>query len=330
MNTKILAALKVLKYETSDLYLGEEVAETTALEPLEFHRDYVSKNIPVIIRGGCKQWPAVKKWSASYFRHTIGHKTISVAVTPNGLADGISKDDKGDEYFVTPCEIDMTVNKFLDCLEQKREKFIPYIQRQNSNLRTDFPELLPEVDSDIAFASEAFNKKPDAVNFWMGDERAVTSMHKDPYENIYCVIDGHKDFILIPPTDLPFVPCKMYPQAGFKQSEDNWQIVPIRTSNEKERSGYNRIEDDEFDVSKGLPWVSIDPLSPDYTQYPEYKNAHKYHVRLNKGDCLYLPSLWFHHVRQSHGCIAVNYWYDMEFDIKYCYYKMLEKLCAKY
>lgn len=73
-----------------------------------------------------------------------------------------------------------------------------------------------------------------------------------------------------------------------------------------------------------------DPLNPDYALYPEFKRAHKYQVRLNKGDCLYLPSLWFHHVTQSHGCIAVNYWYDMEFDIKYCYFRMLEKLCGKY
>lgn len=56
-----------------------------------------------------------------------------------------------------------------------RENYIQYIQKQNSNLTLDFPELLPDVFSDIPFASKAFNKKPDAVNFWMGDKRAVTS-----------------------------------------------------------------------------------------------------------------------------------------------------------
>lgn len=70
-----------------------------------------------------------------------------------------------------------------------------------------------------------------------------------------------------------------------------------------------------------------DPKQPDYKKYPQFTKAHRYHVKLRKGDCLYLPSLWFHHVTQSHGCIAVNYWYDMDFDIKYCYFKMLEKMC---
>ena len=32
---------------------------------------------------------------------------------------------------------------------------------------------------------------------------------------------------------------------------------------------------------------------------------------------LYLPSLWFYHVRQLHGCIMDNFWYDMQFDARY-------------
>ena len=52
---------------------------------------------------------------------------------------------------------------------------------------------VPELD----WAREAFDQSPDAVNFWMGDQRAVTSMHKDPYENIYCVVRGHKVSLII-------------------------------------------------------------------------------------------------------------------------------------
>lgn len=62
-----------------------------------------------------------------------------------------------------------------------RDDVIPYIQRQNSNLTEDFPELVQDVKSHISFASVAFNKKPDAVNFWMGDERAVTSSENIRY-----------------------------------------------------------------------------------------------------------------------------------------------------
>ncbi|XP_042487687.1 uncharacterized protein LOC122067912 [Macadamia integrifolia] len=42
------------------------------------------------------------------------------------------------------------------------------------------------------------------------------------------------------------------------------------------------------------------------------------------------PSTWFHHVRQSPDdrglTIAINYWYDMQFDIKYAYFNFLQSI----
>lgn len=53
-------------------------------------------------------------------------------------------------------------------------------------------------------------------------------MHKDPYENIYCVISGYKDFILIPPVDLHCVTRKKYPSAVYKTDDNgDMQIVPL-------------------------------------------------------------------------------------------------------
>lgn len=98
---------------------------------------------------------------------------------------------------------------------------VHYIQRQNSNLTQDFPELVDDLDySLLTFAKLAFNKEPDAANFWIGDSRAITSMHKDPYENIYCVISGYKDFILIPPTDVHLIPRKTY-QSAIYETDDH-------------------------------------------------------------------------------------------------------------
>jgi len=61
-----------------------------------------------------------------------------------------------------------------------------------------------------------------------------------------------------------------------------------------------------------VPWVAVDPLSPDYDKYPSYRFANELKVTLYPGDLFYLPSLWFHHVQQTKETIAVNFWYDME------------------
>ena len=50
-------------------------------------------------------------------------------------------------------------------------------------------------------------------------------MHKDPYENIYCVISGYKDFILIPPVDLHNVPRQKYPSASYKFDKNKKLII---------------------------------------------------------------------------------------------------------
>ncbi|KAF2880754.1 hypothetical protein ILUMI_25426 [Ignelater luminosus] len=349
---KFKNALEVLKEESHDLLhfhsLVPEVYINDQTWVWNFYRNYISKNMPVIIKNGCKDWPATSKWNLQYFLKTIPDKDVTVAITPNGYADGITKRNERnndgtcitEEFFVMPEERTMKMKEFLENLQEPKNNFICYIQRQNSNLTEDFEELLSDIETEIEWASAAFNKQPDAVNFWMGDSRAVTSMHKDPYENIYCVIDGYKDFTLIPPTDLPYVPYKKYPVGTFKNVNINgYEIKPqyiqgdkcsvntAEETNSKQCSEYIHTDNEEKDKQHEIiDWIAIDPLSPDLNCYPQFKYANVYHVRVEKGDCLYLPSLWFHHVQQSHGCIAVNYWYDMDYDIKYCYYKMLECL----
>jgi jumonji domain-containing protein 7 len=49
-------------------------------------------------------------------------------------------------------------------------------------LRDQFPGLFDEVPPAMELAIEAFGNEPEAVNIWIGDERAVSTMHKDHYE----------------------------------------------------------------------------------------------------------------------------------------------------
>ncbi|XP_076115665.1 bifunctional peptidase and (3S)-lysyl hydroxylase Jmjd7-like [Mytilus galloprovincialis] len=307
-NTKINQLgkqLEQLAFEARELYLDKTVRVLTKPPtPLVFYREYVSPNKPVLIQGAIDHWPAISRWNHDYLRNIIGDLEVTVAVTPNGYADAVTNGK-----FVMPHEKMMKVKEFLKVIENPDEfKDVYYIQKQNSNLTDEFATLLKDVDSGISWGTEAFGKEPDAVNFWMGDSRAVTSMHKDHYENLYCVVKGWKKFILIPPTDQPFVPYELYDPAVYVQNGNgSFTIKPT-------------------DSSDKVPWIAIDPLNPDLALHPEYQKASPIEVTVNEGEMLYLPSLWFHHVQQSHGCVAVNYWYDMEFDIKYNYYNFVKNV----
>jgi hypothetical protein len=67
------------------------------------------------------------------------------------------------------------MNQFLKSLENPVVNRVHYIQTQNSNLTKEFAELIADSADEIEWASTLFGTKPDAVNFWMGDERAITS-----------------------------------------------------------------------------------------------------------------------------------------------------------
>lgn len=298
-------ALDNLAAEAHELYLDAIVPVLQHVPTaLEFYRDWVAPNKPVLIKGVFNHWPALKRWDAAYLREKIGSKDVTVAVTPNGYADAVSGGK-----FVMPEERRMKFADFLDIIEKKTNPSgVYYVQKQNSNFTDEFRDIAVDASFEIPWASEAFGKKPDAVNFWMGEEKAVTSMHKDHYENLYCVIRGEKVFTLLPPTDQPFVPYGEYQAAKYVVHDDG---------------SYDVIDDADTGM---VPWIPVDPESPDYEKYPKYKKAKPLVVRVKQGDMLYLPSLWFHHVKQSQGCIAVNFWYDMEFDIKYNYFKFVEGL----
>ncbi|XP_056867512.1 bifunctional peptidase and (3S)-lysyl hydroxylase JMJD7 [Takifugu flavidus] len=293
--------------EAHDLYLNRSVPYLEEPpDPLQFYRSWIAPNKPCIIRNALSHWPALSRWTPEYLRQKVGSKVISVAVTPNGYADAVSG-----KYFVMPEERPMTLSSVLDIIEGKGqlEKAVFYVQKQCSNLLEELPELTDDVEPHISWMSTALGRLPDAVNFWLGEASAVTSMHKDHYENLYCVVSGEKNFILLPPTDRPFIPYGLYQPAVYHQRDDG-----------------------EFEVVEQLgsevPWIPLDPLNPDLEQYPQYRRARPVRCSVKAGEMLYLPSLWFHHVQQSHGCVAVNFWYDMEYDIRYNYFQLLESLCG--
>ncbi|KAF8981525.1 JmjC domain-containing protein 7 [Entomortierella lignicola] len=273
-------------------------------------------------------WPAYTKWTNEYLAKTLGQKEITVACTPNGWADAVV-DDK---YFAMPCEKKMTFDQFLDGmpirtyknrhgsdiegnvdkqenyyqlknwtedlgLDDEKHKVNPYhevryIQLQNGNLMTEYEELLEDIPSDIPFASEALAKNPDAVNFWYGDERSTTSLHKE------------KQYIAATYVDT---------QNPTSQSEHDSTKDPLLPSQ------YKLEPMEPLTYTK---WIALNPSHEPRDEilekYPRFHMCQPFKVELNPGELLYLPAMWYHQVEQEPDhegkCIAVNWWYDMGFE----------------
>ena len=111
--SKIKSSLQHLSREAVDLYLGRSVSEVSQTpDPLQFYRDQVSHNRPLIIRGGVSHWPALHRWSNQYLSDTLGDKEVTVTATPDGYADAAVGDN-----FMMPEERRMNMNQFLQNID---------------------------------------------------------------------------------------------------------------------------------------------------------------------------------------------------------------------
>ncbi|KAG1362831.1 hypothetical protein COCNU_10G010500 [Cocos nucifera] len=212
----------------------------------------------------------------------------------------------------------------IDATGSPSSPTVAYAQQQNDCFRAEYSALAGDVEPDVPWATEALGCLPEAVNLWIGNERSETSFHKDHYENLYAVITGEKHFLLLPPTDVHRLYIRHYPAARYVLDDG------------KDATGELRLELE--DPERQVPWCSVDPY-PETAEsmveqreaFPLYFDGPKpFECTVKAGEILYLPSMWFHHVRQTPDCngrtIAVNYWYDMQFDIKYAYFNFLQSI----
>jgi len=118
---------------------------------------------------------------------------------------------------------------------------------------------------------------PAAVpRIWIGNRVAVAT-HNDENSNIAVVMAGRRRFTLFPPD-----------QVG------NLYIGPF-----------------EF-TPAGTPISLADPDAPDLARFPRFADALAVAqtVELEPGDALYIPYMWWHHVRSLDPIsILVNYWW---------------------
>jgi hypothetical protein len=131
---------------------------------------------------------------------------------------------------------------------------------------------------------------------------------------MYGVITGEKHFTLLPPADHFYLYEREYPAAIFKEV-DEWFEVHLQTP------------------EREVPWIPVDPDAVNRERFPLAAHITPIHAVVKAGDVLYLPALWHHKVAQrtdAQGrCIAFNQWYDMQYDVKFCYYRFLERMCKE-
>ncbi len=228
---------------------------------------------PVILKGLAKAWPCVNR----------------AADSPRALADYLKMYDRGEMVDVSICPAAFHGRYFYNA------DVTGFNFRRAQRTLSQIVDLCLEAgeDGDAYYvqASKVDIAAPDMAGhlampllgsdvrplFWLGNS-LKTQTHFDMLDNIAVHVAGEKVFTLFPPDQIG----NLYPG-------------PI-------------------DLTPGGVPISMVRLDePDFDLYPRFRDALgvAQEARLEPGDALYLPALWWHHVSTTGPLnMLVNFWWN--------------------
>jgi hypothetical protein len=145
-----------------------------------------------------------------------------------------------------------------------------------------------------------------ALNLWMSAGGTESVLHTDPFDNLNCVFAGSKRFFLI---DAIFSSLVTSPKCGWYDAEKAATAAGdgrLPTDAKRLKHGYGAFG--------GYPG-HLNVSAVDLLSFPCLANVPHYEATLQPGDCLFLPSHWFHHVASDGGppphtrSVAFNLWW---------------------
>ncbi|CAM9244870.1 unnamed protein product [Scytosiphon promiscuus] len=275
------------------------------MPPLDvFQREYMETATPVILSGVLDGWPAMgasHDWSnPSYIRSVAGRRTV-----PIELGGSYTGEDWRQEL--------MTIGDFIGrFIEPKEKDEQPAESCGNSSKsgQAAGKNSQQERDADKGANLEKYNAKaylaqhqlfdqipalrrdimtPDycallledeeddrdagsvAINAWFGPSGTVSPLHNDPFHNLLAQVVGTKRILLVNRT----LSAAVYPRPGLMSNTSQ-----------------------------------VDAADPNLSEFPRFKEAMPLlECELRKGEVLYIPPLFWHHVEALSISFSVSFWW---------------------
>ena len=357
-------ALHAASVEVRELCYGSSIQRRTGLTSLEFMRDFVALNRPVIVCGAMEGHEALTAWPGGGLLSLASSLEVSVNVTPNGRADAVvggesgqplvwplvsepdhaaepSASDSGslapplvdaklaasEGIFILPEERRMSLGSFFDLLEASRYDSslgVPYVSHQNDSLRSG------SQFGAIPGLSGALDPPKWAAEALGGEPEAVNVWIGDERSRTSMHLDHYENLYCVIAGEKEFIlrpPVDAHMLPSLPR--------PVGRFRQDRATGAWEIVTCTSGGAERTPWIAVDPLAvgaaPSTTQLPD---APAFRCIVRPGEILYLPALWYHEVRQRREegglsqwpCVAANWWFDMSFGPLAAYHRLVTNL----
>ena len=272
---------------------------------------YVKANSPVVVKNFQDTWgtgDVHNTFNTKSLASSFGDQLVRVSVSETGRFDGPENGElwglaEGTDVLVRPPTTSMRFKDFLSLVDKhgtnatssKEVFYLEYLSLQQY-LGNDFENLIP-FPAAVQNSTELNHL---VTNLWIGGTPTTSPLHYDDYENLLCQVRGHKELVLFPPQQLPYLYYTGRPKGNLHY----------------EYPGIFRRDPSSIDKQGNVVFGSgVNVDDPDKKRHPLYfKHTTPYRVLLNPGACLYLPAYWHHEVQSlpdNDGLnVAVNFWFS--------------------
>jgi hypothetical protein len=241
--------------------------------PEIFSKEIFPLHKPAILKGLVNDWPVVKQAKNSV--ENLYQYFSDLYIGGDIQFARIPPKEKG-RFFYNEEMSDFNFKREVGPLDSFFRDVLTNSQDNNADIlalqSAPIADYFPGFEKDNPF--QLFNKSV-TPRIWIGNN-AIVSAHYDDSENIACVVSGKRIFTLFPPEQI-----------------ENLYVGPM-----------------DF-TPAGAPLSLVDFNEPDFDKHPKFHQAldNALVAELEPGDAIYIPILWWHHVRALGGVnVLVNYW----------------------
>ncbi|MDQ0740518.1 cupin-like domain-containing protein [Pseudomonas sp. W4I3] len=168
-----------------------------ASEVMRFQKNYLLSETPVILKGMGKNWPAMKRWSADFFKKNYGAVNVPICYYKTKQQEPYKNQTR------------MPLRKYICIAENKGitdyEAELPYLG--GWIYHKEFPELLNDIDMTLpCFPDNWLYKLPPSIsipptNLLIGYEKVSSPLHTDSFfvNSVLTMIVGKKKARMVSP-----------------------------------------------------------------------------------------------------------------------------------
>jgi len=281
-------------------FLPNDCTQEDIAKSLQEHYEW---HTPVILRNVVTDSTACQKWkNLDYLVEAVGEDVFCEVEIGKGYNDPhMTKSRIPFEEYIQYIRLfenlygkqDKQRHKNDDTTNLPKPEEMIYLAQNEmfKGLESDF--VVPHFCSDASYGIGAGSLHHTMV--WLGPHGTVTPLHYDPLDNLLMQMVGSKRVVLYPPMN-----------SASSSSEPNFSNAYDSYNNDDDDNNcyYAGVNGEQYNTSP----INIE--DPDYEKYPNFKNAPPgMEGTLHRGDMLFIPKKWWHHIRSLETSMSVNSWW---------------------